>query len=155
MLDTNIITLTIIMIGSYLVGLVSTLLIVKRYTKEKEIDYYERALLDIIVRLKILELRVKDEHISQEISHNITYHKKEGVKDSIDSIELKVLNLLREGAKTSREIEASIGRSREHTARLMKALYDKGYVRRDESMRPYRYTLTDDGSKTLTQLGNA
>ncbi len=62
-----------------------------------------------------------------------------GMKDN--GVIKDILALLADGPKTSREIEKAIGRSREHTARLMKRLYDAGYVKRDESAKPYRYTL--------------
>ncbi|MFN4336855.1 MAG: helix-turn-helix domain-containing protein [Candidatus Nitrosocaldus sp.] len=59
----------------------------------------------------------------------------------------KVLHIIEEeGPKTSREIEERLGMSREHTARLMKRLYDMGYVIRDESKRPYRYMLASTTS---------
>lgn len=61
----------------------------------------------------------------------------------------KILSIIQEGPKTSREIEKRLGMSREHTARLMKRLYEMGYVIRDESKRPYKYILaqTDDAKK--------
>jgi hypothetical protein len=58
--------------------------------------------------------------------------------------ELSVLTLLGEqGAKSAPEIGRFVGRSREHTARLMKRLLDEGYVLRDQSRIPYRYTLSE------------
>ncbi|MCS7141410.1 MAG: winged helix-turn-helix domain-containing protein [Candidatus Nitrosocaldus sp.] len=53
----------------------------------------------------------------------------------------RVLSIMQEGPKTSREMEQRLGMSREHTARLMKRLYEMGYLTRDESRRPYRYML--------------
>ncbi len=164
MIDTmESITLMIIMLGSYLIGFVLTLLSLRYFATRKEEerskeerDYYEKVLLDIMIRLNMLELRMKEKFTSQQISQDITrYHKSEEVKSDIDNIELKVLSLLRDGSKTSREIETSIKRSREHTARLMKVLYDKGYVNRDENTKPYKYTLTENGIKILTQLENS
>ena len=58
--------------------------------------------------------------------------------------ELTVLTLLAEkGPLSSPEIGKVVGRSREHSARLMKKLYDEGYVRRDQSRIPFRYALVD------------
>ncbi|MEM2923860.1 MAG: winged helix-turn-helix domain-containing protein [Candidatus Nitrosocaldus sp.] len=62
------------------------------------------------------------------------------INESNSTIE-RVLSMMREGSKTSREIEKRLGMSREHTARLMKRLYEMGYVTRDKSKRPYRYML--------------
>ncbi len=58
--------------------------------------------------------------------------------------ELQVLTLLMsEGPKSAPEIGKAVGRSREHTARLMKKLYEEGYVRRDQTRIPFRYSAVD------------
>jgi predicted transcriptional regulator len=59
--------------------------------------------------------------------------------------ETKVLRLLAEGPKSSAEIKEWIGRSREHTARLMKALFDRGLVVRNDRNKPYVYEITESG----------
>ncbi len=71
-----------------------------------------------------------------------------GETGSLSSIttptELQVLGLLSEqGAKSSPEIGRLVGRSREHSARLMKKLFEEGYVKRDQSRIPFRYSLVD------------
>ena len=50
---------------------------------------------------------------------------------------------------TSRDIEVTIGKSREHVSRLMKKLFDDGFVGRDDTIRPYRYTITDKGKERV------
>ena len=58
--------------------------------------------------------------------------------------ELQVLTLLaNEGPKSAPEIGKFVGRSREHTARLMKKLFDEGYVRRDQTRIPFRYSTVE------------
>jgi len=58
--------------------------------------------------------------------------------------ELQVLTLLaNEGPKSAPEIGRAVARSREHTARLMKKLYEEGYIRRDQTRIPFRYSLVD------------
>jgi biotin operon repressor len=59
--------------------------------------------------------------------------------------ETKVLRLLAEGPKTSAQIKEEVGRSREHTARLMKTLFDRGLVIRNDRNKPYVYEITDTG----------
>ena len=54
-----------------------------------------------------------------------------------------VLEKITQGPMTSRDIEVMFGKSREHVSRLMKKLFDDGFVGRDDSVRPYRYTITD------------
>ena len=58
--------------------------------------------------------------------------------------ELQVLTLLgNEGPKSAPEIGKIVGRSREHTARLMKRLFEEGYIRRDQTRIPFRYSLVE------------
>lgn len=58
--------------------------------------------------------------------------------------ELQVLTLLaNQGPKSAPEIGKFVGRSREHTARLMKKLFDEGYVRRDQTRIPFRYSTVE------------
>jgi Sugar-specific transcriptional regulator TrmB len=63
--------------------------------------------------------------------------------------EAKVLRLLVEGPRTSAQIKEEVGRSREHTARLMKALFERGLVVRNDRNRPYLYEITDSGRSYL------
>lgn len=58
--------------------------------------------------------------------------------------ELKVLELLAvEGPLPAPIIGKTVGKSREHTARLMKRLYEQGYVDRETSRIPYRYRVNE------------
>jgi DNA-binding MarR family transcriptional regulator len=58
--------------------------------------------------------------------------------------ELQVLTMLaNEGPKSAPEIGRVVGRSREHTARLMKKLFEQGYIRRDQTRIPFRYSLVE------------
>ena len=69
---------------------------------------------------------------------------------SLDQTEKAVLALLRERARTSVEIKEIVGKSREHTARLMKSLFDRKLVSRDDSKKPFVYQLTDEGRSYLS-----
>jgi len=66
---------------------------------------------------------------------------------SLTPTELEALKALKEGLTSAREIEDRLGRSREHTARLMKRLFEKGLVVRDDSKKPYVYKMTEEGVK--------
>src|SRR5215831_1498084 len=58
--------------------------------------------------------------------------------------ELQVLTLLAtEGPKSAPEIGKAVARSREHTARLMKKLYLEGYIRRDQTRIPFKYSVVE------------
>jgi len=96
----------------------------------------------------------------KKISHNIPSVMKDVIitnKDSggeqimqrlntVDSV-LKMLEV----PLTSREIQVRIKKSREHTSRLLKKLYSEDVVMRDESTRPFRYKITDEGRRLLEQ----
>jgi hypothetical protein len=61
-----------------------------------------------------------------------------------DTLEI-ILKLLLNGPLTSREIQRSIKRTREHTSRVMKKLFELKYVDRDINHKPFRYNITDLG----------
>jgi uncharacterized membrane protein len=64
--------------------------------------------------------------------------------------ELLVLEVLAtEGEKTAPEIKKRVKLSREHTARLMKKLYERGYVERSSSKIPFTYRLKEEMHKFL------
>ena len=56
-----------------------------------------------------------------------------------------ILKMLIEKPRTSREIQHSVGRTREHTSRLMKKLYESKLVIRDSNNKPFKYSITDAG----------
>jgi DNA-binding MarR family transcriptional regulator len=61
---------------------------------------------------------------------------------ALTETEIAVLEMLsREGAKTAPEIKERVHLSREHTARLMKKIYEEGYVDREAGKIPFRYTI--------------
>jgi CRP-like cAMP-binding protein len=62
-----------------------------------------------------------------------------------------ILKLLAERPRTSREVQLAVGRTREHTARLMKKLHDSGLVSRDANAKPFRYHVTDAGRERLKE----
>jgi Mg2+ and Co2+ transporter CorA len=99
-------------------------------------------------------------NISQ-ISHNVTpviksviiTDKKDGVGDDV-ALHLNTVNSvlkMLEVPLTSREIQGKIKKSREHTSRLLKKLYSENIVIRDETTRPFRYKITNEGRKLLEQ----
>lgn len=76
--------------------------------------------------------------------------KRERALAQLTATELRVLEILTdEEQKTAPEIKSEIGLTREHTARLMKKLYQKGYVERDETKTPYAYRIKEEMRKIL------
>jgi len=82
--------------------------------------------------------------------------KRERALAQLTATELRVLEILTdEGQKTAPEIKGKIGLTREHTARLMKKLYQKGYVERDEAKTPYAYRIKEEMRKILKKTETA
>jgi DNA-binding MarR family transcriptional regulator len=69
----------------------------------------------------------------------------EGNQSGLQNSTIHVLKLLIERPRTSREIQHAIGRTREHTSRLMKKLYELNLVKREDNSRPFIYSVTDAG----------
>jgi DNA-binding CsgD family transcriptional regulator len=68
--------------------------------------------------------------------------KREKALAPLTETELAVLEMLAsEGPKTAPEIKDKIKLSREHTARLMKKLYEEGYLERDTGKIPFKYNV--------------
>jgi DNA-binding transcriptional ArsR family regulator len=62
-----------------------------------------------------------------------------------------ILRKLEDNSLTTREVQRVIGRTREHTSRLMKKLFEEKLVYRDVSTKPFRYTITVEGRKLLSK----
>lgn len=61
---------------------------------------------------------------------------------ALTDTEVVVLEMLsKEGGKTAPEIKEKVHLSREHTARLMKKLYEEGYLDREAGKIPFKYTI--------------
>jgi predicted transcriptional regulator len=70
-------------------------------------------------------------------------------------VEREILESLSGGPKSSTEIKTVIDKSREHTARLMKSLFDDGYVIRNDRNKPFVYEITEAGRRYLTDNRSA
>jgi len=71
--------------------------------------------------------------------------RREKVLSGLTETELTVLRILAdEGPKTAPQIRSRIKLSREHTARLMKKLYERGYLERNTSKIPYSYRVKEE-----------
>lgn len=69
---------------------------------------------------------------------------------ALTETEVAVLEFLSaEGPKTAPEIKEKVSLSREHTARLMKKLYEEGYLERDTGKLPFRYSVKEEMARLL------
>ena len=76
--------------------------------------------------------------------------KRDKAMASLTDTELGVLEMLStEGAKTAPEIKERVRLSREHTARLMKKLYEQGYLERETSKIPFKYSVKKEMERLL------
>jgi len=69
--------------------------------------------------------------------------------------EIAVLEMLSaEGPKTAPEIKDRVHLSREHTSRLMKKLYEEGYLEREVGKIPFSYSIKKEMEKLLKKPEN-
>lgn len=69
--------------------------------------------------------------------------------DKHNATEHYILKIILKESLTSNEIKNAIGRTREHTSRLMKKLYELQLVDRDITAKPFKYKLTEQGKKYI------
>jgi hypothetical protein len=133
---------------------------------------YDKAIAELRTKLDIMELRAETPRInviSQDVTSHAPQHhiariteppvvtehitsatdaeKQDGQNGTTDYI----LKMLAERSRTSREVQQAVGRTREHTARLMKRLTESQFVARDSTKKPFHYTLTDLGRERLRE----
>ncbi|MDH3312577.1 MAG: MarR family transcriptional regulator [Nitrosopumilus sp.] len=142
-------------------------------SQSERLEYYERQLIDMKIRLDALEIQgieQKSEDPNLELKQFLEKLTKNEVQEKpteqIISPEIKqekpistpnipnieytnptnyVLQLITNKAMTSRDIQITLKRSREHTSRLMKKLFEDGYVQRNTKSKPYSYSITEKG----------
>jgi archaellum component FlaC len=98
------------------------------------------------LRVKItgFEEQIQKINIAPPESRNdpVIMLKRDKAMAALTDTEIAVLEMLsKEGAKTAPEIKEIVHLSREHTARLMKKLYEEGYLEREADKIPFRYTI--------------
>ncbi len=132
---------------------------------------------DILSGLTDLELKIKDIEASQEtlkvkivgfeeqiqkfnvtpeISEPVIPIKRDKAMAALTDTEIAVLEMLSsEGPKTAPGIKDRVKLSREHTARLMKKLYEEGYLEREVDKIPFRYSIKKEMEKLLKKPENS
>ena len=150
-------------------------------TQTERLEYYEKQLIDMKIRLDALEIQgIGEESIDpnlelkqfmQKLVENSEESTKEGevVKEpkiiveklvsmpKIPNIEHVspinyVLHLITNKSMTSRDIQITTKRSREHTSRLMKKLFESGLVQRNTETKPYTYSITEKGKSKVEDV---
>jgi len=115
---------------------------------EKQIADMQGRLDDLIKVQKELEQRIA-EAPEMKIETAIPI-KRERALAPLTETELHVLESIADGGtKTAPEIKDLIKLTREHTARLVKKLYEEGYLERDTQKTPYAYRVKEEMLKIL------
>ncbi|KAF6245944.1 MULTISPECIES: winged helix DNA-binding protein [Nitrosopumilus] len=149
-------------------------------SQSERLEYYERQLIDMKIRLDALEIqgieqKTEDPNLElkqflEKLANNQVQEKK--VKTSqvsqktpekpastpkIPNIEHTnptnyVLHLITNKSMTSRDIQITLKKSREHTSRLMKKLFEEGLVQRNTETKPYTYSITEKGMAKIGEV---
>ena len=138
----------------------------------ERLEFYERQLIDLKIKLDAIDL--ENLSFSQEIPQNVEKIEEKPAQVvekpveimprvepapvqtartpnmSSDNIVEAVLRLITEKSRTSRDIQITLGKSREHISRTMKKMSDDGLVERNTNAKPYSYSITQAG---LGKLG--
>jgi predicted transcriptional regulator len=115
----------------------------------------QREIQNLTKTQKIIQRRINtlNEKIQQapKLERNETMLQTEDLPLSmITETEKWILHMLvEEGSTTAPKVEKKIGKTREHTARLMKKLWQEGYIERDTHRMPFTYRPTKKLKKIL------
>ena len=149
-------------------------------TQVERLEYYERQLIDMKIRLDSLEIQgVEENPIDPNLELKQFIEKLVETKEPEKQIEMikepeivlekqistpnlsniehvspidYVLQLITNKAMTSRDIQITTKRSREHTSRLMKKLFESGLVQRNTETKPYSYSITEKGKMKINDI---
>jgi len=150
-------------------------------TQTERLEYYERQLIDMKIRLDALEIQgIGEESIDpnlelKQFMQKLVENSEESTKEvevikepkiiveklvsmpKIPNIEHVspinyVLHLITNKSMTSRDIQITTKRSREHTSRLMKKLFESGLVQRNTETKPYTYSITEKGKSKVEDV---
>jgi CRP-like cAMP-binding protein len=134
--------------------------VVLEYTRR--LRDYDRVIAELRSKVDIMEVRSAAPQATSQPSHQPQPHvapvsepvavtQRATVENEGNGTTDYILKLLVEKPRTSREVQLAVGRTREHTARLMKKLHDSGLVSRDANAKPFRYNITDAGRERLQE----
>ncbi len=125
-------------------------------TIESRIQNFDDTNQKINNRIEKLEEKMKSlTELPEIIRESVIPIRREKALGAITDTEIKVLEVLSlEGGKTAPEMKNKINLSREHTARLMKKLYEKGYLERETGKIPFRYSVKKEMEKFLNNSKN-
>ena len=137
----------------------------------ERLEFYERQLIDMKIRLDAIDIEsisntpeiprnfagfedrihqsVPTTTVREEKSVPVTTQPRRTPNMSLDNTVEVVLGLITDRSMTSRDIQITLGKSREHISRTMKKLFEDGYVERNIRTTPYSYSITQKGRQKL------
>ena len=99
---------------------------------------------------QVQKIQVAPPEITSEPTMGVMPIKRDKAMAALTDTEISVLEMLaKEGAKTAPEIKERVKLSREHTARLMKKLYEGGYLEREAGKIPFKYSIKKEMEKLM------
>lgn len=120
----------------------------------------DKKIIDQDVKIDILELKINkllrqdmnklynnknDFNLNERLKHVISPRNKISQDiTKLNKTEKIILDNLVNKEYTANELQNIINKTREHTSRLLKNLYNKNIITRDESDKPYIYRLTSN-----------
>ena len=139
----------------------------------ERLEFYERQLIDMKIKLDAIEIENLDnsyhtpspgfENGVEERSQEVPTPRPNVVKTAPKPVESRrrapnmgfddvvetVLGLITDKSMTSRDIQVTLGRSREHISRTMKKLYVDCFVERNMQTKPFSYSITEKGRQRI------
>ena len=140
----------------------------------EKLEYYEKQLIDMKIKIDSLEMQGDDQNkedpnaelkeFLERLAKNASQEQIKSPSDAhsrpimhsqhpASSFEPtntteQVLHIITNKAMTSRDIQITLNHSREHTSRLMKKLFEGGFVERTTT-KPYTYSITQKGREKI------
>ena len=104
----------------------------------KSIEQKEQRIVDLMMRVELLELKlgssqvissaVRSNNNNSVISSDVSFDISDVTLKNLPETELKVVKFLSDGPKLMSEVRVEIGKTREHTSRVVKKLVEKHLV---------------------------
>ena len=104
----------------------------------KSIEQKEQRIVDLMMRVELLELKlgssqvissaVRSNNNNSVISSDVSFDINDVTLKNLPETELKVVKFLSDGPKLMSEVRVEIGKTREHTSRVVKKLVEKHLV---------------------------
>jgi predicted HTH transcriptional regulator len=124
-----------------------------------EISNFEASQDNLLAKITGLEEELQKVKLASELkveaSLPVMPIKRDKAMAALTDTEIAVLEFLTlDGPKTAPEIRDKVQLSREHTARLMKKLYEEGYLERETRKLPFTYSVKKEMEKLLKKPEN-